>query len=59
MTLFHGLKELMDSAVEIFKVKRDWMKRLIDSGRIPFATMQLVDPNDPSKKAPPAIDLDS
>lgn len=52
------LKLLMDKAVEVFKIKREWMKGQIINGRIPFATQRPRDPNDPDKLAPCAIDLD-
>jgi anaerobic ribonucleoside-triphosphate reductase len=39
------IQELMERAVEVFEVKRDWMNRLIENGRIPFATQTPRDPN--------------
>lgn len=43
--LFEYLRELMDTSVEIFKVKREWMNQIIKNHRMPFATQQ---PRDPS-----------
>jgi ribonucleoside-triphosphate reductase len=42
--LFEYLLELMDTAVEIFKVKREWMSQIIKNHRMPFATQQPRDP---------------
>lgn len=53
-----NLKHLMDKAVEVFAVKRDWMNHLIEDGRIPFAIQRPDDPNDPDKLAPCAVGLD-
>ncbi len=43
--LFEYLRELMDTSVEIFKVKRQWMNQIINNHRMPFATQR---PRDPS-----------
>ncbi|RZN14639.1 MAG: anaerobic ribonucleoside-triphosphate reductase [Methanosarcinales archaeon] len=43
--LFAELKKMMDSAVELFQVKRDWMEHIIRNKRMPFATQQPKDPN--------------
>jgi anaerobic ribonucleoside-triphosphate reductase len=43
--LFAGLRALMDSAVELFRVKRAWMDNLIARNRIPFASQRPKDPN--------------
>ena len=42
--LFEYLRELMDTSVEIFKVKREWMAQIIKNHRMPFATQQPRDP---------------
>lgn len=42
--LFEYLRELMDTSVEIFKVKREWMNQILKSHRMPFATQQPRDP---------------
>ena len=43
--LFAELKKMMDTAVELFQVKRDWMEHIIQNKRMPFATQQPKDPN--------------
>ncbi|CAD6493613.1 MAG: Anaerobic ribonucleoside-triphosphate reductase [Candidatus Argoarchaeum ethanivorans] len=43
--LFAELKKMMDTAVELFQVKRDWMEHIIRNKRMPFATQQPKDPN--------------
>ncbi|MCX6668313.1 MAG: anaerobic ribonucleoside-triphosphate reductase [Methanothrix sp.] len=55
--LFEYLRELMDTSVEIFKVKREWMNQIVKNHRMPFATQQ---PRDPStgEKGSIAVDLD-
>ncbi|HUS74942.1 MAG TPA: anaerobic ribonucleoside-triphosphate reductase [Methanothrix sp.] len=42
--LFEYLRELMDTSVEIFKVKREWMNQIVQNHRMPFATQQPRDP---------------
>ncbi|MDM7939822.1 MAG: anaerobic ribonucleoside-triphosphate reductase, partial [Methanothrix sp.] len=42
--LFEYLRELMDTSVEVFKVKREWMNQIIKNHRMPFATQQPRDP---------------
>jgi anaerobic ribonucleoside-triphosphate reductase len=56
--LFEYLKQLMDTSIEIFKVKREWMNQIVKSHRMPFATQQPRDPatND---KGSTAVDLES
>jgi ribonucleoside-triphosphate reductase len=56
--LFEYLRGLMDISMEIFKVKREWMNRIIASHRMPFATQR---PRDPItwEKGSVAVDLDS
>ncbi len=55
--LFEYLRELMDTSVEIFKVKREWMNQIVKNHRMPFATQQ---PRDPitGKKGTVAVGLD-
>jgi anaerobic ribonucleoside-triphosphate reductase len=55
--LFEYLRELMDIAVEIFKVKRDWMNQILRNHRMPFATQQPRDPLSGEKGAV-AVDLE-
>lgn len=47
--LFEYLRELMDTSVEIFKVKREWMNQIIKNHRMPFATQQPRDPQSGEK----------
>jgi len=56
--LFEYLRELMDTSVEIFKVKRQWMNQIIKNRRMPFATQQ---PRDPitGEMGSVAVDLDA
>lgn len=56
--LFAGLKELMDNAVEIFRVKRTWMENLIFKNRIPFASQRPADPNT-KETGSMAVDFDA
>lgn len=42
--LFTELKRLMDLAVEVLKVKKSWMNKIVESGRMPFATQRPKDP---------------
>jgi anaerobic ribonucleoside-triphosphate reductase len=55
--LFEYLRELMDTAVEIFKVKREWMNQILRNHRMPFATQQPRDPMSGEKGAV-AVDLE-
>jgi len=55
--LFEYLRGLMDTAVEIFKVKREWMNQVIKNRRMPFATQRPKDPNT-GKKGTVAVDLE-
>ena len=43
--LFNELKKLMNEGLEVFKIKRKWMNRLIKKNRIPFAAQRPKDPN--------------
>jgi len=56
--LFAELRKLMDSAVEVFKVKRVWMDNIIAKGRIPFASQRPTDPYT-DKLGPAAVDFES
>jgi ribonucleoside-triphosphate reductase len=42
--LFAELRRLMDIAVEILKVKKRWMHKIVERGRMPFATQRPKDP---------------
>ncbi len=42
--LFAELRRLMDLAVEILKVKKRWMHKIVERGRMPFATQRPKDP---------------
>ncbi|OPY54988.1 MAG: anaerobic ribonucleoside triphosphate reductase [Methanosaeta sp. PtaU1.Bin112] len=55
--LFEYLRELMDTSVEIFKVKRQWMNQVIKNHRMPFATQQPRDPRT-GEKGSVAVDLE-
>jgi len=56
--LFEYLRELMKTAVAIFKVKREWMNQIVTNHRMPFATQQPRDPRTEEKGAI-AVDLES
>jgi ribonucleoside-triphosphate reductase len=55
--LFEESYRLMDSAVEIFKIKKKWMDLVAKHGRIPFATQRPLDPRT-RKKGTQAVDFD-
>jgi ribonucleoside-triphosphate reductase len=55
--LLEEARRLMDSAVEIFRVKKRWMKKIIRHGRVPFATQRPLDPKT-RERGPPAVDFD-
>ena len=55
--LFEYLRGLMDTAVEIFKVKRDWMNQVVKNRRMPFATQRPKDPQT-GKRGTVAVDLE-
>ena len=42
--LFGELEHLMDIAIQLHKIKREWMDHIIKSGRMPFATQRPLDP---------------
>jgi ribonucleoside-triphosphate reductase len=48
----------MDSAVEVFKIKRKWMKKVQDANRMPFITQTPKDPTT-GEKGQMAVDLDA
>jgi ribonucleoside-triphosphate reductase len=47
----------MDTAVDIFKVKREWMNQVVKNRRMPFATQRPKDPQT-GKKGTVAVDLE-
>jgi len=49
-------KESMRLAIDVFKVKRQWMNRILKNNLLPFTTQQ---PRDPigGERAPPAVDF--
>lgn len=55
--LIAELKRLMDCAVEILKVKKRWMKQIVEAGRMPFATQRPRDPHT-GEKGTIAVNLD-
>lgn len=55
--LFAELKALMDTAVELFRIKRRWMSLIRANGRMPFAMQRPKDPNTGERGAV-AVDLD-
>lgn len=55
--LIAELKRRMDSAVEVLKVKKQWMKQIVDGGRMPFATQRPKDPHT-GEKGSVAVNLD-
>ncbi len=55
--LFEEGRRLMDSAVEIFRMKKKWMNLIQEHNRIPFATQRPLDPKT-GEKGTPAVDFD-
>jgi anaerobic ribonucleoside-triphosphate reductase len=55
--LFEESRRLMDSAVEIFKMKKKWMDLVAKHNRIPFATQRPLDPKT-GRKGTSAVDFD-
>ncbi|WP_316967098.1 anaerobic ribonucleoside-triphosphate reductase [Candidatus Methanocrinis natronophilus] len=55
--LFEYLRGLMDTAVDIFKVKREWMNQVISNRRMPFATQRPKDPQT-GERGTVAVDLE-
>jgi len=56
--LLKYLKFLCRKAVEVFKLKRQRIDDVVAHGGLPFAMQTPIDPNDPTKRAPPLVDLD-
>ncbi len=54
--LFHELKQLMNTAVEVFLVKKKWMDIIVHANRMPFYTQRPMDPNT-REKGEIAVDL--
>ncbi|MCD6202913.1 MAG: anaerobic ribonucleoside-triphosphate reductase [Methanophagales archaeon] len=42
--LFEELKKQIDLSIEIFRVKKQWMDKIVRAGRMPFATQRPKDP---------------
>ena len=55
--LFAELKALMDTAVDLFRIKRRWMSLIRANGRMPFAMQRPKDPNT-SERGTVAVDLE-
>ncbi|NOQ32858.1 MAG: anaerobic ribonucleoside-triphosphate reductase [Methanosarcinales archaeon] len=55
--LFTELKRMMDIAVQLFKIKREWMNQIVDARRMPFATQRPLDPIT-REKGSQAVDLE-
>ena len=55
--LLAELKKMMDTAIELFQVKREWMEHIIRNKRMPFATQQPKDPNT-NKQGRVAVDIE-
>lgn len=55
--LFEYLRELMDTSIEVFKIKREWMTQIVKNHRMPFATQRPKDPNT-DEKGTVAVDLE-
>ncbi len=55
--LFAELKALMDTAVDLFRIKRRWMSLIRANGRMPFAMQRPKDPNT-GERGTVAVDLE-
>ncbi|NLM30338.1 MAG: anaerobic ribonucleoside-triphosphate reductase [Methanomicrobiales archaeon] len=55
--LIAELKALMDTAVELYRIKRRWMSLIRTNGRMPFAMQRPKDPNT-GERGTIAVDLD-
>ena len=55
--LFIELKKLMDIAVDVFRIKKRWMKNIQMTGRMPFAMQRPRDPNT-GERGEVAVDLE-
>lgn len=51
--------QLLDRCVEVFLIKREWMRNIRSLGRMPFLQQTPVDPNDPTKRGPELVDFDA
>ncbi len=56
--LFEESRNLMDSALEVFKAKKKWMNLALKHDRIPFATQRPLDPRT-REKGTTAVDFDA
>ena len=56
--LFEEARRLMDSALEVFKAKKNWMDLSLKNNRIPFATQRPLDPRT-GEKGTTAVDFDA
>lgn len=56
--LIDELKLLMNKCVDVFYIKKQWMQKLLDKNRIPFASQRPKDPNT-NKKGTIAVDFNS
>lgn len=55
--LFAELRGLMDTAVDLFRIKRRWMSLIRANGRMPFAMQRPKDPNT-GERGTVAVDLE-
>lgn len=55
--LFSHLKSMMDKAMDVFHIKRAWIKEIVRRGRMPFATQRPIDPNT-GRIGEMAVDID-
>ncbi|MBS7617661.1 anaerobic ribonucleoside-triphosphate reductase, partial [Candidatus Bathyarchaeota archaeon] len=55
--LYEEVKRLMETCVDVFKTKHQWMKLMIENNRIPFATQR---PRDPitGERGPPPVNFE-
>lgn len=55
--LYEEVRKLMEICVEVFKVKNQWMRLMIENNRIPFATQR---PRDPitGRRGPPPVNFE-
>jgi ribonucleoside-triphosphate reductase len=56
--LFANLKALMGESIELFKIKKAWMTKVMDAGRMPFIVQRPKDPMT-GKKGAIAVDTDA
>jgi ribonucleoside-triphosphate reductase len=57
-TLFANLRSLMDESVKLFKIKREWMTKVMNANRMPFVTQRPKDPRT-NQKGEIAVDLNA